>query len=230
MKKPEQRVDVLMHVPFEGPGAIGDIAESRGAHLQTHHLYAGDPLPHVDAIENLVVMGGPMGALDDTQHPWLADVRDLLTTLIAKGTPVLGVCLGAQLLAAACGARVYCGPHLEIGAGSVTLTDAAATDPLFKVVTGTQLDVFHWHGDTFDLPDGATLLASSDQYPNQAFRIANAWGLQFHVELRAADASSISAHLGDGRSVLPVDLSAIEPNGSSIINAFLDLASTRVSR
>lgn len=230
MTTPLQRVDVLMHVPFEGPGAIGDVANARGAHVRTHHLYAGDPLPDLGSIGCLVVMGGPMGALDDGEYPWLAQVRALLATLVSKATPVLGVCLGAQLLAAASGAAVYAGPEPEIGAGSVELSAAAGSDPLFNVVTGTQLNVFHWHGDTFDLPDNATLLASSNQYPNQAFRIANAWGLQFHVELRAADASNISEHLGDGRSVQPHDLRAIEPNGASIINAFLDFASATVSR
>jgi GMP synthase-like glutamine amidotransferase len=216
-------LDVLVHIGFEGPAAIADRAAARGLAVRVHRLFAADRVPSLDTVERLVVMGGPMGALDDADHPWLPDVRSLLARAVAAGTPVLGVCLGAQLLAAALGARIRRGPAPEIGAGRVRLTAAAARDPVLGVVGGGDLAVFHWHGDTFDLPDGALLLASSDAYAHQAFRVAHAWGLQFHVELRAGDAASVSSHLGPARGVTSAELAAIEPTGRQIVDAFLDL-------
>jgi GMP synthase-like glutamine amidotransferase len=215
-------LDVLMHVAFEGPGAIAARATDRGMTVRTHQLFDGDELPSLGEVERLVVMGGPMGALDDADHPWLAGVRSLLDAAVDAGTPVLGICLGAQLLAAAGGAAVYPGPKPEIGAGRVTLADAAADDPLFGVVQGRRLDVFHWHGDTFDLPAGAVRLAANDRYANQAFRLVHAWGLQFHIELSAPDAARVTAHLGEGRSVSAAALATIEQTGGAIIEAFLD--------
>lgn len=216
-------VDVLTHVPFEGPAAIADRALAAGLRVRIHRLFAGDPVPAAEHIDRLVVMGGPMGALDDVSYPWLREVRELLATMVEREVPTLGVCLGAQLLAAACGASVYPGPGPEIGPGMVRLTSAALDDPMFGVVDDGDLAVFHWHGDTFDLPRGATLLASSDAYVHQAFRVANAWGLQFHVELRAVDAPSVSDHLGAGLAVSSDDLAAIEPTGARIIDAFLGI-------
>jgi len=223
-------LDVLVHVAFEGPAAIADRAAAHGLTPRVHRLFDGDPVPSLDALERLVVMGGPMGARDDVDHPWLADVRTLLGVAVSAGTPVLGVCLGAQLLAAALGAPIRRGPEPEIGAGRVRLTDAAGHDPLFGVVEGRDLAVFHWHGDTFDLPEGATLLASSDGYAHQAFRVANAWGCQFHVELRAGDADSVSSQLGPDRAVTAGELAAIEPVGRQIIDAFLALPPRETGR
>ncbi len=219
-----------MHVPYETPAAVADRAVARGMEVRLHRPYAGEPLPEHSSVGRLVVMGGPMGACDDAVHPWLPAVRDLLASLVARGTPVLGVCLGAQLLAAACGGRVYPGPQAEIGPGRVRLQDAAADDPLLGVVQGRDLEVFHWHGDTFDLPEGATLLASSEKYPNQAFRIANAWGLQFHVELRAQDADVVSEHLDAQSSVSPTELAAIAEEGTAVIDAFCRFAGASVHR
>lgn len=221
MTDPERTLDVLTHVDFEGPAAIGDRATAAGLTVRVHELWREPTLPEPGDIGRLVVMGGPMGANDDDDHPYLPAERALLRSLVDRGTPLLGVCLGAQLLAAALGAPVRRGPAPEIGAGSVTLCDAASTDPLLGTVGSTELPVLHWHGDTFDLPAGATLLASSDAYPNQAFRVADAWGLQFHVELRAADGDVVRAHLGRGRTVADADLAAIEPFGTPIIDAFL---------
>lgn len=224
MSKPvPSTVDVLTHVDFEGPAAIAEVAESRGISVRLHHLWDGVAVPAADTIERLVVMGGPMGALDDDAHPSLAAERSLLAELTARQTPVLGVCLGAQLLAAALGAKVERGPVPEIGAGQVTPTQAAADDPLFATCATTGLSVFHWHGDTFELPAHAVLLASSPTYPHQAFRVANAYGLQFHIELRASDAPVVQAHLGSHHSVTAAELAAIEPAGRRIIGAFFDV-------
>lgn len=216
-------VDVLTHVDFEGPAAIGDVAQSRGITIRLHPLWGGAAVPEADTIERLVVMGGPMGALDDDVHPYLAAERALLAELTARQTPVLGVCLGAQLLAAALGAKVEHGPAPEIGAGKVTPTSAAADDPLFAACTENDLSVFHWHGDTFGLPAQAVLLASNPAYPHQAFRVANAYGFQFHIELRASDAPVVQAHLGPHHSVTADELASIEPVGRRIIGAFFDV-------
>ena len=224
MVKPDpSTVDVLTHVDFEGPGAIADVAESRGITVRLHHLWDGAAVPAPDTIERLVVMGGPMGALDDVTHPYLTPERTLLAELTARFTPVLGVCLGAQLLAAALGATVERGPVPEIGAGQVTPTLAASDDPLFATCPATDLSVFHWHGDTFGLPDHAVLLASSSAYTHQAFRVANAYGFQFHIELRASDTPVVQAQLGPRHWVTADELAAIEPVGRRIIEAFFDL-------
>lgn len=221
MAEPERTLDVLTHVDFEGPGAIGDRAEATGITVRVHDLWRAPTLPEPGGIERLVVMGGPMGANDDGAHPYLRAERALLRSLVERGTPILGVCLGAQLLAAALGATVRRGAEPEIGVGSVTLRDTASSDPLLGTVASTDLPVFHWHGDTFDLPTGATLLASNDAYPHQAFRVGNAWGFQFHVELRGTDAEVVRAHLGRGRTVTEAELATIEPVGAPIIDAFL---------
>lgn len=223
MHAPADRLDVLVHVPYEGPAALADRAAARGMDVRIHRMYAAEPVPTVGAVSRLAVMGGPMGATDDTACRWLPGVRALLADAVATGVPVLGVCLGAQLLAAACGAAVYPGPAPEIGPGRVRLTGAAATDPVFGAVGSDELDVFHWHGDTFDLPDGATLLASSDRYVHQAFRIGRAWGCQFHVELRAGDAATVTAHLDGTGTATPEALAVIEPAGTQMIDAFLDV-------
>lgn len=212
---------MLTNVDFEGPGMIADRATALGMEVRVHRLFDGEPVPPAPSIERLVVMGGPMSAFDDDVYPWLVEVRTRLTQLVEHATPVLGVCLGAQLLAASLGAAVYRGDEDEIGLGSVRLTVAARDDPLFGGVDDTEIDVFHWHGDTFDLPRAAVLLASSDRYANQAFRVGEAWGLQFHVELRPADADDVSRHVGDGRRVGRDELARVEPMGRRIIDAFL---------
>ena len=127
-------------------------------------------------------MGGPMGAYEDDAHPWLADEKRLLREAVEAGHPVWGVCLGAQLLAAALGAHVYPGAEAEVGLLDVELTPAAADDPVFSVLPPT-FPALQWHGDTFDLPPGATLLASSPAYANQAFVYGRAYALQFHLEV-----------------------------------------------
>lgn len=200
---------------------LADRAAALGIEVRCHRVFDGDPVPPAEAIERLVVMGGPMSASDDDAYPWIGEIRARLAQLVENGTPVLGVCLGAQLLASSLGAAVYAGDAPEIGVGSVSLAPAARDDPLLGTVEGDVLGVFHWHGDTFDLPKGATLLASNERYVNQAFRVANAWGLQFHIELRASDATVVTSHLVDAAPIDAGDLAAIEPVGARIIDAFL---------
>ncbi len=177
---------LIQHVPHEGPGIIATEALARGIRLDVRRVYAGDAVHALREIEGLVVMGGPMGANDDERHPNLAAERDLLGGAVRAGYPVLGVCLGAQLLAAALGGRVHKGPAEENGFGEVTLTREGERDPVLGPA-GPAIPVCHWHSDTFDLPPGAVHLATSGRYPNQAFRVGDrAYGFQFHVEVDEA--------------------------------------------
>jgi len=144
-------------------------------------MFAGDPLPHLGDITGAIVMGGPMGAFDDDAHPWLANERAFIESHVGTGGFYWGVCLGAQLLAGSLGADVWRGPVPEVGVLPVELTRSARDDMVFGCLP-LRFEVLQWHNDTFDLPTGATLLASSEEYQRQAFRIANAWGLQFHLE------------------------------------------------
>jgi GMP synthase-like glutamine amidotransferase len=175
---------VVQHSPTESAGRLADWLGSAGLLLDVRTPYDGSALPALDGFDALLVMGGGMGAHDDAVAPWLPATRELLRVAVGTGVPALGVCLGAQLLAAALGGVVRPAPDgPEIGPGLVAKRDVAADDPLFRPVPFTP-DVVHWHYDAIlDLPSSATLLASSTRYPNQAFRIgAAAWGVQFHLE------------------------------------------------
>ena len=123
-----------------------------------------------------------MGAYDEADHAWLATEKQLIREAVAADVPVWGVCLGAQLLASALGARVYKGEEPEVGVLPVELTPAATDDPVFGGAP-TTFPTLQWHGDTFELPPGATALASSPVYPNQAFRVGRSYGVQFHIEV-----------------------------------------------
>jgi GMP synthase (glutamine-hydrolysing) len=173
---------VLQHIACEPPAAFEDELRSRGLELVRVELDEGDPLPDWREFPAIVVMGGPTGAYEDADYPWLAGEKLLLREAVDADVPVWGVCLGAQLLAAALGARVYTGERPEVGLLPVELAPAAADDPVFGDAPSS-FPTLQWHGDTFDLPAGATLLASSPAYPNQAFRLGRSYGLQFHLEV-----------------------------------------------
>ena len=167
---------VLQHIACEPPAAFEDELRSRGLDLVRVELDEGDPLPDWREFPAIVVMGGPMGAYDEADHPWLVDEKRLLREAVEADVPVWGVCLGAQLLASALGARVYRGERPEVGLLPVELTPAAADDPVFGDAPSS-FPTLQWHGDSFDLPDGATLLASSPDYRHQAFRVGRSYGL-----------------------------------------------------
>ena len=173
---------VLQHIACEPPAAFEDELRSRGLDVARVELDEGDPLPAWRDFPAIVVMGGPMGAYDETDHPWLVEEKRLLREAVEADVPVWGVCLGAQLLASALGARVYPGEPPEVGLLPVHLTGEAAEDPVFRDAPAS-FPTLQWHGDTFDLPEGATLLASSPAYPHQAFRVGRSYGLQFHIEV-----------------------------------------------
>ena len=176
------RVLVLQHIACEPPGAYEDVLIERGADLTRVELDEGQTLPGLDGFDAVVAMGGPMSVNDEAEHPWLVDEKRLIREAADRGVPYWGACLGVQLLASALGARVYAGAMPEVGLLPVRLTDEGRADPVLGSLPAT-FQTLQWHGDTFELPEGAALLASSDPYPNQAFRFRNAYGVQFHLEV-----------------------------------------------
>lgn len=203
-------VHVLQHVSFEGPGRIEEWAFRRGIKLKIIHMYHGDSVPAAKDVQFLIVMGGPMSVHDVDLYPWLQAEKALLRHLLTKTrTPVLGICLGAQMLAEALGQRVYPADVYELGWHEVQLTPEAAQD---RVQWPSRLTPLHWHGETFDLPPAATLLASTPHVRNQAFRWQErALGLQFHLEATPQSALAMSTECpGDlERSVWPTTREAI---------------------
>jgi GMP synthase (glutamine-hydrolysing) len=177
---------VLQHIACEPPGAYEDVMLERDVRVHRVELDEGEPLPDWHDFDAIVAMGGPMSAVDDQELPWLREEKRAIGEAVRSGLPYFGACLGVQLLASSLGARVYPGPEPEVGLLPVALTEEARRDPVFEGVP-PRLLTLQWHGDTFDLPDGATLLATSPEYENQAFRFAShAYGVQFHVEVDPA--------------------------------------------
>lgn len=207
----------IQHVPWETPHRILDACDSLAVH--TVKPLAGQALPSHDAVAGAVVMGGPMSVDDTERHPALAAEREWLAEAVRREMPVLGICLGAQLLARALGAQVRAGEGPELGFAPVEILDP--DDPLLGALApGTT--VLHWHCDVFDLPEGAQPLARSAQTEHQAFRHGNAWGVLFHPEadfalLEAWLAAPEMVHeaceaLGDeGAAALPDAAEAAEP-------------------
>jgi GMP synthase (glutamine-hydrolysing) len=174
---------VLRHAQAEGVGLLGNALRERGIHHRALDLARGEPVPRdLRGVGGLIVLGGPMAAYEPEKHAFLRSETALIEKAIAAGRPVLGICLGAQLIAQVLGARVYPGDKREVGWGPVTLTDDGRDDPLFAGGDST-LTVFHLHGDTYELPPDAVNLATSPLYEQQAFRWGEiVYGFQFHLE------------------------------------------------
>ena len=174
------RIHYLQHVPFEGLANILTWAQAGHHHVSSTALFRGEVLPSPELFDSLVVMGGPMSVHDEAQYPWLIGEKKLIEQSIKSGKLVLGVCLGAQLLADVLGAKVYRNKYKEIGWFPVRhLQEESVAAGLPRTFTA-----FHWHGETFDLPAGAVHLAESDGCANQAFEFGGkALALQFHLEV-----------------------------------------------
>ncbi len=182
-------VHVLQHVPFEDIGSMAPWLAARGAAVGYTRFYeAPAHLPPIGNLDLVIAMGGPMSVNDEPQHPWLKEEKRFIREAVRRGTPFVGICLGAQLLASAFGARVY--PNREREIGWFPVASAPSGDDVFRFPASES--VFHWHGETFDLPDGATRLAVSAACANQAFQIGpRALGLQFHLETTPASAADL---------------------------------------
>jgi GMP synthase-like glutamine amidotransferase len=217
---------VAQHAPHEGPGLLAEVLG--GAGLATHvvRLDRGDDLPALAELGGVVVMGGAMGVHDTEAFPWLEAERAWIAAAVGAEVPVLGVCLGAQQLARALGARVTTGPTPEIGVGDVVLTEEGRADPVLGP-EGERVAVIHWHGDTFEVPDGAVRLATGERYPNQAFRFGRlAYGLQFHVEVDEAMAEAWAPDLPAGVSLDADARHDVEAVGRRVLGRFVEVALT----
>lgn len=183
------RAHYLQHVPFEGLGSIENWLQNGGYEISRTQLFNSEELPKIDDIDILIVMGGPMSIHDEQEYPWLVAEKEFIRTAIKAGKPVLGICLGAQLMASSMGGEVFPNPLKEIGWFPVESV-GSQKDSLFTFPEITE--VFHWHGETFSLPEGAVRLAKSMACKNQAFQIgSHAIGLQFHLETIPTAAKAI---------------------------------------
>jgi len=177
---------IVKHVDLEGPGAIEDCLKQEAISYRTLNLQRKERFPRLDDFHHVVLLGGPMNVDEEDLHPFLREEDLFIKEAIQRGKSVLGICLGAQLIAKALGARVFRAPLKEIGWRDVLLTVEGSEDPLFSLLP-KRFSVFHWHGDTFELPSRANLLATSTFVPHQAFRYAeNVYALQFHLEVTRA--------------------------------------------
>ncbi len=178
------KVIIIKHIDIEGPGTIGDFLDCNDIPYRIIDIFNGEPLPDsLSEISAVIVLGGPMNVYEEDKYPFLKQEDEFLKEVIEEGLPTLGFCLGAQLIAKAKGAIVKKAPQKEIGWFKILLNRNGASDPLFQEFPG-EVDVFQWHGDIFDIPDGAVKLAESELCSNQAYRIGdNIYGLQFHVEV-----------------------------------------------
>lgn len=181
----------IQHVPFETVGSIEEWAKMHGYTLSITKMFDGDPLPALHAVDGLIVMGGPMGAYDDHLYSWLSQEKMYIQSAVREKKKILGVCLGAQLIAAVLGAVVHKNLYKEIGWFPVRPTDDGK-----KVFSSfNEQIVFHWHGDTFEIPHSAQRLFESDGCKNQAFLYNNhVLGLQFHLELTANELDDLIQH------------------------------------
>ncbi len=186
------RVEVLQHVPFEGLGSMRAWLKERGARIHFNHLWRGEPLPGLDAVDLVVAMGGPMSVNDEGRFPWLVVEKRWLEAAMTRGIPTLGVCLGAQLLSCVLGGRVAPTPGREIGWFEVQGLETASS---FRFPD--RFNAFHWHGEAYTLPDGCHQLARSAACEQQAFQYGrHAIGLQFHLETTPETMHGLIARLG----------------------------------
>jgi len=232
-----KKVLIIQQVPHEGPGRIGEVIEGGGIGLELIKAFEGQRIPEsLDDDSALIVLGGPMGVCDDDRYPYLKDEISLIESALKAGAPVLGICLGSQLLARAAGARVYSGGVKEIGWYPLFINNEGRTERILEGLP-SEIEVFQWHGDTFDVPVGGVNLASSELFPNQLIRVGErAYGLQFHLEVTAEMISewlSVNAgeleevkgqvDPGEIRAKTSTAMAELEGMGQSVFSRFFDL-------
>ncbi len=192
-----KKLHYVRHVAFEGLGNIQKWAEERGFEITGTHLDQGEPFPDLTSFDLLVVMGGPMGVNDEDKYPWLVQEKAFILETINACKTVVGVCLGAQLIASVLGGVVYPGPEKEIGWFPIELTVKGGQYEIFPP-TSDQFMAFHWHGDTFTIPSGAWVLASSNACPHQAFLYDHrVLGLQCHLESTPGSVQALLSNCAD---------------------------------
>ena len=219
------RVQILEHVPFEGIGSILPWMDGHKAAVRTARLYDGAAMPRLDDFNWLIVMGGPMSVNEEKEYAWLRPEKSLIARAVEAGKVVLGICLGAQLVASALSAKVHRNPVKEIGWFPVRkVRDATAGA---AAVFPSSIEAFHWHGETFDLPHGAARFLESDACPNQAFSIgARVVALQFHLETTPESANLLIDNCWDEIKPAPTIQSApdmmAQPDRFQVINRQMD--------
>lgn len=221
---------ILQHVAPEPPGRIRDALETHGCSHRMVRIFRDEPVPETLNAAGIVVMGGPMGVGDIDKRPHLKQEMALIKQALEAEIPMLGICLGSQLLAHALGATVRPGSEKEIGWHEVTLTDAAETDPLFQDVAPS-FTAFHWHGDVFDVPEGAVSLARSAQTKHQAFRYGeHAYGLLFHLEVTPSLVDGMTRAFADELTAEGLDGAAIRDAASDHADSLRMIADTVFGR
>ena len=223
------KVHVFQHAPFEDLGSIRFWLDQRAAEISYTRWFAGDPVPVLDGFDMLIAIGGPMSVNDERDLPWLKDEKLAMRDAIARDMPVLGVCLGAQLIASALGARVYPNAVKEIGWFPIQAVSGSS----FRFPS--ECTVFHWHGETYDLPENATNLARSEACEHQAFQLKqNVIGLQFHLEMTPDSAIAMVENcrheLIPDRYVQSEDeLRAVPPSRYATANEVMDQILNRIA-
>jgi GMP synthase-like glutamine amidotransferase len=226
------KAHVLQHVPFEGLGSIAPRLEAQRAQVTYTRFFEKPLLPPLDTIDMIIAMGGPMSVNDENELPWLKPEKQFIRDAVVRGIPMIGVCLGAQLIASAMGARVYRNSVKEIGWFPIQSVPTPEGNYCFP----KECVVFHWHGETFDLPEGAVRLAKSVGCANQAFQLKqNVIGLQFHLETTPESARSLLENCRD--DLIPgsyvqseAELRAVPASSYRAINALMDDVLSHLAR
>jgi GMP synthase-like glutamine amidotransferase len=214
------KVHFLQHVPFEGPGSMTGWLETRSARITSTRFFEDPRLPEMEEIDCLVILGGPMSVNDEVAFPWLLQEKRFIAEAVTGKKVVLGICLGAQLIASALGARVYSMPQPEIGWFPIQRRGREA------LTLPARADVFHWHGETFDMPSGGRGFARSEACRNQAFVIGDrVVGFQFHLETTPTAARAMidacRSELVPGRFVQSEEEILSSPERFDRINALM---------
>jgi GMP synthase-like glutamine amidotransferase len=218
------RAHYLQHVAFEGLGSIDKWLQLHNYQISSTRLFESALFPDVNEIDLLIIMGGPMSVNDEKELPWLIAEKKFVRAAIDAGKPVLGICLGAQMIANVMGSKIY--PNTQKEIGWFPITARSTYQQYFQFPSS--ITVFHWHGETFDLPKNATLLASSKACTNQAFQIGkNVIGLQFHLETTPESLQEISIHCAneivEGEFVQSVDkMSSATKEDFIVINQLMN--------